>query len=154
MSIHNDTWVDGDCPSLRSDAVAAASLRLKVFAARNAANLTVTALAAATGMSPRTIRDIEEGADRAYRSTTLSALDRVFGWAPGEAYATWRAGEGADLHPDVETLATQMAEIAEEVRRMQEQPSWALELIEACRLLPGEDRAVVLALAHRLGRGM
>lgn len=146
--------MDGDGELIRSRQVSAETLQAKVFAARNALHMTITALASRTGMSPRTIRDIEEGADRSYRSTTLAPLDAVFGWEAGEAYRTWRAEVGERPDPsDNALIAAQMAEIVERVRRIEEQPPWTTEMLDACRLLTAEQRALVLAIARELSRG-
>jgi transcriptional regulator with XRE-family HTH domain len=154
MSIHNPTDSAPSSLPVASPPVTAGTLAAKVFAARNARNLTATALAAACGMSPRTIRDIEELAERTYRSTTLAPLDRFFGWDEGEAWRVWRQGEGVGVaHPDAALIAAQMEALGERVRRIEEQPPWTSELIDACRLLSAADRARVLDLAHRLGGG-
>ncbi len=157
MSGHNVTLsvaVDGDGQPVRSQRVTVASLQSMVFAARNAKHLTVTALATATGMSPRTIRDIEGGVQRSYRSTTLSPLDTYYGWEPNTAYETWRAGEGAGAKPDVVEVAAKVAEIAEEIRRMQKRPQWYDEVVNEFTLLSTDDRAILLTLARRLNRAV
>ena len=145
--------MDGDGESVRSRAVSTETLQAKVFAARNALHLTITALASRTGMSPRTIRDIEEGADRSYRSTTLAPLDAVFGWEPGEAYRTWRA-ESGEAVPDVAEIKAVLDDLAEQFHRSQERPPWAAEWLDELRLMSAEDRAVLLAVARRMNRGL
>lgn len=47
-------------------------------------------------------------------------------------------------------IAAQMDALEERMRRMEEQPPWAAEVIDAMRLLSGDDRARVLDLARRL----
>lgn len=134
----------------------ATTLRDRVVAARISRGMTPTALQRQTGLSARTIRDIEAGhPGRRYGATTLARLDEAFGWAPGSAWDAWKAEvDGGDVEAVAamrQAIAEQMAALEERLARMEETPPWAAELVNACRLLSAEDRARVLDLAHRLG---
>lgn len=142
---------DGDGHLHSGDGMSAGRLRDRVLAARVSRGMSLAALQRVTGLSPRTLRDIESGnPNRRYSATTLSHLDEAFGWDVGTAYGLWRDeldGAGDDMR---RVIAEQMAALAERVARMEERPPWAAELIDCCRLLSPEDRSLVLGLARRL----
>jgi transcriptional regulator with XRE-family HTH domain len=140
--------------------MSAVLLRDEVVAARMARAMTATALQRASGLSARTLRDIEAGTpQRRYSLATLSALDRAFGWPAGHAWRLWQEGEGA-VTP-LEEIAEQMALLREEVRRRldagevrdRERPAWADELVGLVRLLSAEDRRRVFDYVQRLAPG-
>lgn len=136
--------------------MAASRLADEVVARRTSLGMKREALVRATGMSRKTLRDIEQAHPRSYGSDTLGKLDGPLGWRAGHAYDIWRQEPG----PDVAALVTELhsltdertADLARLVTRQLEQPVWAPELVDACRLLGPEDRALVLALARRLSR--
>lgn len=149
---------DDDGPLASDEEMSAGTLRDRVIAARIARDISPTALGRQSGLSARTIRDIESGnPQRRYGATTLARLDRPLGWEPGTAWATWNAeihaaGEGAAVSVMRRAITEQMAALEQRLERMEETPPWAAELINACRLLAAEDRARVLDLARRLGQ--
>ena len=53
---------------------------------------------------------------------------------------------------DLPELALKLQRLQIEVDRLQEQPPWAAEAIDALRLVDPADRALVLCLAYRLAR--
>lgn len=139
----------------------AARLRDEVVSARMARSMTATALQRASGLSARTLRDIEAGAPRRYSLTTLSALDKAFGWETGYAWQLWQQDEGPPATP-VEELTFQMELFREEMSRRlddlasksdDERPSWADELVDLVRLLNAEDRRRVFDYVTRLAPG-
>lgn len=119
----------------------------KVFEARNARHLTITALARSCGMSPRTLVKIEAASERTYRSTTLEPLDRYFGWAPGEAWRAWKTAEPQRVDA---SIIDAVAKLNERLDRLEERPAWADDLVNSCRLLTAGDRAMLIGLAGRL----
>lgn len=141
----------------------ARSLREEVIAARTTRRMTAVALQRASGLSARTLRDIEAGSPtRRYSVTTLAALDRAFGWEPGHAWAAWQEGEASAAPPtSVEDIVEQMALLRVEVARRLDAgevdsppiPSWAVEVVDLMRLMTTEDRRRVLDLAQRLAPG-
>lgn len=145
---------DDDAHLASAGHMTAGRLRDRVVDARVAHGLSLSALQRLTRLSARTLRDIESGNPaRRYGATTLARLDEALGWRPGTAYGLWKA-EAAETQVEVmrRAIAEQMAALNDRVERMEEQPPWAAELIEACRLLTGEDRATLLELARRLAR--
>jgi len=151
---------------VRSDgSMSAGTLRDEVIAARSARRMTAVALQRASGLSARTLRDIEAGTtERRYSLTTLSALDRVFGWEPGRAWRLWQEGESTTaLVTPIEELTQQMSLMRLEIRQRLdavvaasedvERPSWADELVDLVRLLSAEDRRRVFDFAQRLAPG-
>lgn len=136
--------------------MSAALLRSRVIAARAERGWTPAELQRRSGLSARTIRDIES-ANRArrYGATTLAKLDRALEWQPGTALASWLAGDGeedAQLASMRSAIAEQMAALEQRLARIEESPPWQAELVDACRLLSPEDRARVLDYVRRLGR--
>lgn len=139
----------------------AASLRGEVIAARMARRWNLSTLQRQSGLSARTIRDIEAGADRRYSVTTLGALDRAFGWTEGHAWRLWETGDRSPDTP-VNELLEQMAQlrvavahIGEELAEIRaedrdDRPGWVDELVDLVRLLNVEDRRRVIELAERL----
>src|SRR4051812_19859168 len=94
------------------------SLREQVLAARAARGMTATALQRASGLSARTVRDIEAGNPRRYTVGTLARLDEALGWAQGTAWRTWQAAEAAKApETSLEEIAEQMAALREQVTR-------------------------------------
>lgn len=141
-----------DAP-LSSDDVTAGTLRDGVIAARSARGMNRTGLQRASGLSARTLRDIEMGNQRRrYDATTLGRLDGPLGWAAGTAWDLWRRDQQA-TDPLTQSVAAQIAALERRLEELEETPPWAAELIDAVRLLLPEDRDLVLALARRLHRG-
>lgn len=136
--------------------MAASRLADEVVARRTSLGIKREALVRATGLSRKTLRDIEQAHRRTYGSDTLGKLDGPLGWRAGHAYDIWREEPGPDLAGLVdETRALvdeRTAHIARLLARQLELPVWAPELIDACRLLSPEDRAQVLDFARRLSR--
>lgn len=144
--------------------MSAGTLRDEVIAARSARRMTAVALQRASGLSARTLRDIESGrTDRRYSITTLSALDRVFGWSPGYAWHLFERDELTDaMTTPLDELVEQMAGLRRELRQHleadtaaldDEMPSWATELVDLVRLLNAEDRRRVFDYVQRLAPG-
>jgi hypothetical protein len=145
--------------------MSAGTLRDEVIAARSARQMTAVALQRASGLSARTLRDIESGTtERRYSLTTLSALDRVFDWESGRAWRLWQEGESAGaLTTPIEELIQQMSLMRSEIRQRldevvatvedSERPNWADELVDIVRLLSAEDRRRVFDYAQRLAPG-
>lgn len=157
----------GPLPS-RGDDVAshstmtAATLREEVIAARMARRMTATALQRASGLSARTIRDIEGGTPgRRYSVTTLASLDRAFGWEEGRAWRLWQSGEPkpeptpvAELLDQMQALRSAVVNLGARVELDElDRPAWADELVDLVRLLSPEDRRRVFDLAQRLAPG-
>ena len=144
-------------PGLYSDGeMSAGSLAERVVAARGERQMSLSALQRVTGLSARTLRDIESGnRRRRYGADTLGRLDEVFGWRPGTAWQTWIGEDPADaaLEGIRQAIAAQMAALEERLARIEEAPPWSSELIDAVRLLRPDDRARVLDYALRLGEG-
>lgn len=155
---------DGSDPQLDSGAdMSAASLRERVLDARTSLNWTAAILQARSGLSARTLRDIEGGnADRRYSVQTLAALDRAFAWPQGTAWRAWQAqdGGGGPGETSAEELAEQMRQLRAALRQGLEEvsarierdevPTWAVEVIDLMRLMSAEDRRRLLDLASRL----
>lgn len=136
----------------------ARSLRDLVVATRTQHRWTAGTLQARSGLSARTLRDIEAGrSDRRYSVRTLGALDRAFDWPAGTAWRAWRH-EAAPETP-AEELAEQMrelraavvADVREELEAQRaEIPAWAIEIIDLMRLMGADDRRRLTDLASRL----
>lgn len=151
---------------LASGRITSRRLREEVIAARTSRRMTATALQRASGLSARTLRDIEGGTPgRRYSVTTLAALDRAFGWDEGRAWRLWQEDEeAAEATTPLEELAAQMERLRSEVRRQMTAlrteeadhhlvPSWAVEVVDLMRLMSAEDRRRILDLASRLAPG-
>ena len=153
MSAAVETGVSEDDP-VPSNPMPGGTLADQVIAARTARGMTAGALQLASGLSARTIRDIEHGhPTRRYSPTTLAALDRALGWPPNTAWNTWRAHEQILSAPMYDEIAEQMAAITAKVAEMAERPPWMAEVIDVFRLLSPEDRRRLLDLAWRLAPG-
>lgn len=122
---------------------------------RAARGMNQTALQRATGLSARTLRDILAATPgRRFGRTTLDKLDEPLGWAPGTAWRLHRQSPQESV-PDARTvqlIRAQMDAMVSRVAMLEEQPSWAGEVLDAFRLLQPEDRAMLLALARRLSQ--
>ena len=121
-------------------------------------SLNRTALARRARMTPKTLRDILDGADRRYGEATLRGLDDALGWPRGTAHHAWLA-EQQRGEPAIAVVADQLdridsmyAEVVSRLQRIEEQPSWVDELVDGMRLLNASDRRMVLDLVHRLAR--
>ena len=129
--------------------MSAHTLAERVADARSARQMTASRLQKLSGLSARTIRDIESGnPSRRYSPTTLGRLDGPLGWKPGTAWRTWMeqgAGSGST------DLAQAIDDVVRRLAQLEEEPPWARELVDAVRVLTPEDRALVFALARRLG---
>lgn len=119
---------------------------------RSAPATSISSLQQATGLSARTVRDILSARPgRRYGRATLSKLDSPLGWEPGTAWRLYRDGEEPDVDErTVQIIAGQMEQIVARVAMLEEQPTWAGEVLDAFRPLRAEDRATLLALARRL----
>lgn len=139
------------------------NLRERVLTARTASVMTAQALQRASGLSARTLRDIESGnTQRHYSVRTLAALDDALGWERGTAWQLWQA----DAATTSDTMS--MVEVAEELAAMRQlldrrgpgghgngeepEPSWARDVIALMRLLSNDDRRWVISLIERLAR--
>lgn len=144
-------------PALSStDEMSAGTLAELVTAARAQRGMSLSALQRASGLSARTLRNIESAnPDRTYGAGTLSRLDVAFGWPAGTAHGAWKRTEQAGLEAERlnAAIAAQMAALDERLARIEEAPPWQKELVDAVRLLRPEDRARVLDYAYRLGEG-
>lgn len=143
----------------------AASLRSEVIAARTTRRWNLSTLQRISGLSARTIRDIETGTpERRYSVTTLGALDRAFGWTDGTAWRLWESGERRPETP-LSELLEQMAELRRAVTQMSEEvssihreseegverrPSWADDLVDLVGRLSPDDRRRVFDYVERL----
>lgn len=122
--------------------------------AANEAGMNQTALQRATGLSARTVHDLLTRAPgRRYTRTTLDKLDEPLGWEPGTA---WRLHRQPPQHDDAEQriaqlVRLQMEGLAARVAILEEQPSWADEVLDVFRPLRPEVRAILLDLGRRLG---
>jgi len=129
----------------------AANLGDRVIAARTARGMTATALQRASGLSARTIRDIETGnPSRRYSSTTLAALDEALGWPKGEAWRVWRTRDSDIAESVRDEIAEQMSALRAQIAEVAERPPWTVEIVDLMRLLSPADRRLVLDLASRL----
>jgi hypothetical protein len=118
--------------------------------------MSLSALQRITGLSARTLRDIEAAAPRRrYGAATLAQLDAAFDWPAGTAWDAWTAEDPAAVATAEvrDAIAAQMAALEERLARIEESPPWQHELVDAVRLLRPEDRARVLDYARRLGEG-
>lgn len=141
------TPIDGD--SLHAvgsrPTMSAGTLAERVIAARSARRMTAGAMQRASGLSARTIRDIETGTpDRRYSAKTLGQLDHALGWPPGTAYNLWREDH------DTSTVDAELMEIRRRLQMLEEEPAWARELVDLVRLLSAEDRYRMFDLLRRL----
>lgn len=128
-------------------------LRDAVVAARTERGWNATALQRHSGLSARTVRDIENAnPTRRYSSTTLAALDKALGWASGHALTLWRPTQYTGAPPEVASIAEQMTMIMRRIDQLDERPAWADELVDSARLLSAEDRRRVLDLIDRLSQ--
>lgn len=120
---------------------------------RDSDGMTRRALQQATGLSARTLRDVLSAANRRFARPTLDKLDDPLGWPPGQAWRLYRQEAPAAEEPDartVELIRAQMDAVAARVATLEEQPTWAGEVLDAFRRLTLEDRATLLAMARRL----
>lgn len=148
---------DGDVAS--GGGMTAANLREQVLAARMARRWSAIALQRASGLSARTLRDIENGRPgRRYSVTTLAALDRALGWEEGRAWRIWTENEPRPETP-VEELLEQMEQLRAAVTHLgetaaahEDRPAWADELVGLVAALNADDRRLVFDLAERLAR--
>jgi hypothetical protein len=141
--------------AIDSDAVPKALADL-VADAMAGAGLTRTSLARQAKMTPKTLRDILEGARRRYGEATLRGLDDALGWVPGTA---WRAhrhdteGDAVALVVDqLDRVDQQYGALLERLARIEEQPTWVDEIVAIGRQLSPGDRRVWIDLGHRLTR--
>lgn len=148
MTSSHQPTVDGN--GLRSTStMSATTLSERVIASRSARGMNASALQKESGLSARTIRDIESGnPTRRYSPTTLGRLDRPLGWKPGTAWGLW-----VEQSPTAGSAQLQrtISDLTRRLDQLEEEPPWARELIEVVRLLPPPDRDFVFALARRLG---
>ena len=121
----------------------------RVIAARSSRSMNASRLQKATGLSARTVRDIESGnPHRRYSPTTLGRLDGPLGWSPGTAWRLWTE----QAHPvGTAELERSIEEVARRVAMLEEEPPWARELVDLVRVLAAEDRHRMIDLARRLG---
>ena len=156
---------DSRNPARRSSA---AILAARVVAARTELRWTLTELQSQTGLSARTLRDIEAGnPDRRYSPNTLAHLDHAFDWEPNTAWAIWR-----DLTTDDDSNGSEdpseITALRRQVEELMRTPPWIAQLVEMVRSLspeerrmtmdfivlapriPGEDRRLYLELGERL----
>jgi transcriptional regulator with XRE-family HTH domain len=132
----------------------AATLGERVIAARTARRMTTTALQRASGLSARTIRDIEHGhPTRRYSSTTLASLDEALGWPRGEAWRVWRTSDIDVAETVRDEIAEQMAALRAQIVEVSERPPWSVEIVDLMRLMSPADRRLLLDLASRLAPG-
>lgn len=129
----------------------AASLGERVIAARTARGMTATALQRASGLSARTIRDIETAnPTRRYSATTLASLDEAFEWPRGEAWRVWRTHDSEVAESVREEIAEQMEALRAQIVEVSERPPWSVEIVDLMRLMSPTDRRLLLDLASRL----
>lgn len=148
MTSSDQPTVDGN-GLLSPSTMSASTLSERVIAARSARGINATALQKDSGLSARTIRDIESGnPTRRYSPTTLGRLDRPLGWKPGTAWALWT--EQLPAAGSVQLQHT-ISDLTRRLELLEEEPPWARELIECVRVLTPQDRDFIFALARRLG---
>jgi transcriptional regulator with XRE-family HTH domain len=136
--------------------MSAGTLAERVTAARAQRAMSLSALQRVTGLSARTLRDIESANPaRRYGAATLARIDAAFGWPAGTAHEVWTSEDPTRQAVDEvrDAIAAQMAALDERLARIEESPPWQHELVDAVRLLQPEDRARVLDYARRLGEG-
>src|SRR4030095_7457049 len=145
-----DSGTDAGSPSRRS----AALLASRVVAARTQQRLTWTRLQEITGLSARTIRDIESGnAERRYSPNTLAALDEAFGWEEQTAWSIWRGENLGVTETERNEIAEQMAALRQTVEKVTSQPPSLAQLIELASILSPEERRWLLDMAV-IARGL
>lgn len=148
--VQHEVAVGNDTLSLPSASMTATDLAAAVE--RAAAGMSMTTLQRQTGLSARTLRELlRADTGRRFNRSTLDKLDGPLGWAPGTAWRHYRASETRPS-PVADAVMVQMQQLAARLESIEERPPWAAEMIDACRLLSAEDRAIVLALARRLSR--
>jgi transcriptional regulator with XRE-family HTH domain len=111
-----------------------------------------------SGLSGRTVRDIEAGTTRRYTPITLAKLDKAFGWPEGHAWNIWRGHDGFAAPTDNadrfvrydDRLQAHEARLKLLEELLEEQPRWASELIKPARLLQPADRSLIISLMWRL----
>lgn len=83
---------------------------------------TQAALAAAAGLSPRTISSIEGAYQNSYQDPTLEALERALGWLPGSVASILMGGEpetvGKPLDKDLAALINVWDKLPESTQRI------------------------------------
>lgn len=151
-------WLVDESVSLSSERVPRETIATEV--ARAASGMTNSALSRNAGMSTRTLRAIlDPKSRRRFGRATLDKLDVPLGWPEGRAWTIYAAQfNQRDEDPGVQweelhTIRWQMRQLNEKVDQFTNSPTWAAELVEACRGLSDADRATVLSLARRLGGG-
>lgn len=132
----------------------AALLATRVVAARTQQRLTLTKLQEITGLSARTLRDIEAGnAERRYSPNTLAALDEAFGWEDQTAWSIWRGQDPGVGEDDRHEIAEQMVALRQRIEEFTTQPPWLAQLIDLARILSPEERRWLLDMAV-IARGL
>lgn len=125
-------------------------LRAAVIARRTELGMTATDLQRSSGLSPRTVRDIEGAADRRYGTTTLARLDAALGWPVGTAFQKW-TGESA---PEVVTsIAEQMVALSNRLDRIETEPPWTRGWMALGRRLTPDQRTLLQAVGHQMVAG-
>ena len=115
-----------------------------------------TALARRAGITPKTLRDILDGAPRRYGEATLRGLDDALGWPRGRAYAIHQRDREGDpisaVADHLDQVDAQYSELLGRLERLEEQPTWVDELVAIGRQLNPGDRRAWIDLGHRLTR--
>ena len=123
-------------------------LRAAVIARRTELGMTATDLQRASGLSARTIREVESGdTHRRFGSTTLARLDVALGWPTGTAYARWTGDTADDMSS---TVAEQLIALTERIRRMEDEPPWQRDWLSLGGQLTPDQRALLQALGTQL----
>lgn len=126
----------------------ATDLRAAVISRRTELNMTTTDLQRASGLSARTVREIEHGdLRRRFGSTTLARLDGALGWPVGTAYGIWSGEAASDQSL---SIVAQMTALTERVARMSEEPPWTRDWMALGRRLTADQRALLQALGHQM----
>jgi hypothetical protein len=151
-------WSFDQSVSLSSEPVPRETIAGEV--ARAASGMTNSALARQAHMATRTLRAIlDPKTTRRFGRATLDKLDEPLGWREGRAWTIYTAqfdqrdDEAGTTWEELHTIRWQMRQLTERVDQFTDRPTWAAELVDACRPLSDADRATVLSLARRLGGG-
>ena len=92
---------------------------------------------------------MDPASTRRFGRATLDKLDEPLGWPTGRAWQLYRRQLTA---VDADNIQAQMEAMRDKFSQFERVPPWAKEIVDAAAVMTPEDRALLVMLAHRLGR--